>query len=225
MVRKAFLICGILSSLLYVAMNIIVAMQWQEYSSVSQTVSELSAVDAPTRPLWVGLAYFYTLLIIAFGCGIWMSADGSRSLRIAGAMILIYGIIGFFWPLAPMHQREVLAAGVHSLSDTLHLVFAGVTILLMFLAIGFTAAALGRAFRIYSIVSIIILLVFGGLTAIDAPHVQSNLPTPYAGVWERINIGVFLFWVIVLAVILLRKHIIASAGGGIRKAFYLFRSI
>jgi hypothetical protein len=34
--------CGILSSLLYVAMNVFVAMQWEGYSSASQAVSELS---------------------------------------------------------------------------------------------------------------------------------------------------------------------------------------
>ena len=44
-------------------MNVFVAMQWENYSSVSQTVSELSAIDAPTRPLWVPLGIVYTLLV------------------------------------------------------------------------------------------------------------------------------------------------------------------
>ena len=48
-VRKTLLVSGIVSSLLYVAMNIFVAMQWEGYSSASQTVSELSAIGAPTR--------------------------------------------------------------------------------------------------------------------------------------------------------------------------------
>ena len=43
MIRKIFLVCGVLSSLLYVAMNVFVAMQWEDYSSFSKTVSELSA--------------------------------------------------------------------------------------------------------------------------------------------------------------------------------------
>ena len=45
--------CGILSSLLYVVMNVFVAMEWEGYSSASQTVSELSAIGAPRRSLWV----------------------------------------------------------------------------------------------------------------------------------------------------------------------------
>jgi len=60
MVRKILLICGILSSLLYIAMNIFVAMLRANYSSASQTVSELSAIDAPTRSQWVSLSIVYT---------------------------------------------------------------------------------------------------------------------------------------------------------------------
>jgi hypothetical protein len=43
MLRKTLLACGVLSSLLYVAMNVFVPMQWPGYSSAAQTVSELSA--------------------------------------------------------------------------------------------------------------------------------------------------------------------------------------
>ena len=53
MLRKTLLVCGILSSLLYVAMTVLVAMQWEGYSSASQTISELSAIGAPTRSLWL----------------------------------------------------------------------------------------------------------------------------------------------------------------------------
>ena len=55
MLRKALLLCGVLSSVLYVAINVYVAAQADGYSSFSQTVSELSAIDAPTRPLWTRL--------------------------------------------------------------------------------------------------------------------------------------------------------------------------
>jgi hypothetical protein len=52
MLRGGLLVCGVLSSLLYVAMTIFVAMQWEGYSSTSQTISELS-IGAPTRSFWV----------------------------------------------------------------------------------------------------------------------------------------------------------------------------
>jgi cytochrome c biogenesis protein CcdA len=130
---------------------------------------------------------------------VWKSADRNRAVRIVGGLILAYASLGLLWPFAPMHQRDVLAAGGGTLSDTLHQVLGGVTVFLMFLAIGFGATAFGKRFSVYSIVTIVVLLVFGGLTFAEAPRLPMNLPTPWMGLWERINISVFLLWVVVLA--------------------------
>ena len=202
MLRKVLLVCRVLSTLHYVAMNVVVAMQWDGYSSASQTVSELSAIGAPTRPLWVALAVLYTLLVIAFGAGVWKSAQASRPLRVVGGALIAHGLLGLVWP--PMHQREVLAAGGGTLTDTLHIAWTMATVFLMMLAIGFGAVALGKRFRLYSIATMVILMAFGIFTGIDAPRVQANLPTPWVGVWERISIAVDMLWVAVLAITLLR---------------------
>ncbi len=42
-VREALLVCGVLSSLVYVANNVVCSLVWKDYSSFSQTISELSA--------------------------------------------------------------------------------------------------------------------------------------------------------------------------------------
>lgn len=201
--KKALLICGILSSILYAAMNIFIPLLWEGYSFTSQTISELSAVDAPTRPVWVPLGIIYSLLAAAFGWGVWKSAIGNRPLRIVGILLLSNGIISIFWP--PMHQREVLAAGGGTMTDTLHIAFSMVTVLIFMLSIGFGAAAFGKRFGLYSIVTILVLTGFGTLTGLDAPRLQANLPTPWVGVWERIMIGIYMLWVVVLAIKLLRE--------------------
>jgi hypothetical protein len=51
-----------------------------------------------------------------------------------------------------------------------------------------------------------VLVVTGGLTASQASRVEANLPTPWAGVSERISIGGYLLWQAVLAIALLRTH-------------------
>jgi hypothetical protein len=200
MFRKILLACGVLSSALYVATTVFVAMQWEAYNSASQTISELSAIGAPTRSQWILPAAFYTVLMTAFGWGIWKSAGRIRALHIVGGLMLAYGALGLIWPFAPMHLRETVAAGGSTVSDTLHLVLASVTVVLMLLAIGFGAVAFGRWFRLYSIASLVILAACGALTFLDAPQIAANLPTPWIGVWERINLAVFLLWVVVLAV-------------------------
>jgi len=200
--RRFLLYSGVLASLLYIAINIIVPFLYEGYNWVTQTVSELSAVDAPTRPLWFPLGILYTLLIAAFGWGVFKSAKQKRALRIAGILLMIHGLAGLAW--SPMHQREVLAAGGGTFTDVWHIVMSAITVLLMFLSIGFGSVAFGKKFRFYSIATILVFMVFGVLTFLEAPNIDKDLPTPHIGLWERINIGAFMIWIIVLSNILLR---------------------
>jgi hypothetical protein len=201
--RQLLLFCGLLSAVFYAAMLVFVPLQWAGYNSASWTVSELSAIGAPTRALWGSLASIWTLLYIAFGWGVWLAARGRRVLHALGAVIIAAGIFGLFWP--PMHQREVLAAGGRTLTDTLHVVWTVGNGLLTLLAMGLGAAAWGKPFRLLSIGTMAVLVATGALTALDAPGVDANLATPWIGVWERINIGVWLLWVVVLAATVLRQ--------------------
>ena len=132
MLRKFLLICGILASLLYAAANVVVVMQYDGYNAASQTISELSAIGAPTRDLWVSFMLIYTVLMAAFGLGVFQSGVHDRRLRMVGIVLIIYVAIGIFWP--PMHTREVLAAGGGNLSDTLHIAFTFITLPLMLLS-------------------------------------------------------------------------------------------
>lgn len=200
--QKALLTCGILSSLWYVAINILVPMQYEGYSMVSQAPSELSAIGAPTRVLWILLVMFYPLLFAAFGWGVWRSAG--RHLRVVSVFIISFCIVNFYWP--PMHQREVLAAGGGTLTDTLHIVWASITLLFMMVVMGFGAAALGKGFRLYTIATFVVFLVFGILTFIESTGMEAGLPTRWMGLWERINISAFMLWVIVFAINLLRMQ-------------------
>ena len=200
MLREVSLVCGILSSLLYVAMNILGAMRWEGYSSISQTVSELSAIDAPSRSLFVPLGVTYQVLVTVFACGsLGVRRAKSRASHV-GDLLFAYGIVGFAAPFFPMHLRGTVV----TLTDTMHKVLTLVTVIFMMFAIGFGAVAFGKRFRLYSIGTILTLVVFGITAGLDAPRIEANLPTPWIGITERINIAVFLLWVVVLAIALLR---------------------
>ncbi len=215
-VQKLLLVCGILSSLLYTGATILGAARWEGYSSASQSVSELIAIDAPSRPLLVPLFLAYAMLVFAFGLGVWRSAGRKRALRIVAVLVVAKEVLGSVVTLfAPIHLRGVEG----TLSDTMHLVLTGVGVFLcMFPAIGFSAAAFGRRFRVYSIGTMLVFLVFGILASADAPLVAANLPTPFTGVLQRINIFGYMLWVVVLAITLLRppsERSRSEAGGGV----------
>jgi hypothetical protein len=201
MVRKILLGCGILASLLYVAATIVGAVVWKGYSSTDQTVSELFAIDAPSRAVVDPLFVTYSVLWIAFGIGVWRSAGPKWTLRVAAAGLIGKEIEGLVVQLFfPMHLRGVVATS----NDALHgaLTYAGVLCFLT--AILFGATAFDKRFLFYSVGTLLICVVFAALAGLDIPRMTANLPTPGMGVFERINIFGYLLWASVLAIGLLR---------------------
>lgn len=200
--KTILIICGIISSLMYVITDIIASVAWSDYHYTSQTVSELIGIDAPTRP-YVAMAFVvYALLIYIFGAGVWLSANGKRAVRVAAVLIITKEILGLAGTLFfPIHLRGVEG----NYSDMMHGVVTAVGVFLcMFPAMIAGAVTFKGTFRIYSIVTMVMFIVFGVLAGLDQPNYVSNLPTPFMGIFERINIYGYMLWIIVLSRILLR---------------------
>jgi len=201
LVRKALLVCGIASSLLYIVANdVVAAMSYPGYSRISQPISQLSATFAPSRTFLVPLIVFYELLIIAFGIGVWQSAQGKRLLRVTGGLVIAGGILGLVGLAFPMTQLDLS-------SDMMHNILMGTVVpLLMFVTIGFGAAALGRWFRLYSILTIAVLLLGGALSGMQLAQMAAGETASWFGLTQRMLIGAWLSWVAVLAIVLLRPQ-------------------
>ena len=200
--RKVLLTCGVLSSLLYVGIDLLAAIRYGEYHSfVSQTISELGARGAPTKQLVDPLLILYDVITIAFGVGVWSSAGGKSALRMVGVVIIAIGVVGLPGPwLFPMHVRGSADAS----ADIPHIVATGVIVLLIVAMVVSGSFALGTRFRLYSFATIVASLVFGALASIEATRIAAGEPTPWIGLTERVSIGAFLLWVAVLAITLLR---------------------
>lgn len=206
MARKALLVCGFFASLLYVATDVLATLRHPGYSYRAQTISELFAIGAPTRSLVVLRGLLYSVLLIAFGLGLWQSAAGKRALRFAGALLIGIGAVDFVGPFTPMHQRAVLASGGGTLTDTLHIVLASVDVIFILLIIGFGSTTFGKRFRLYSITTILVVVTFGALAGLHGPRIAANLSTPWVGVIERIAVYVYMLWMGVLSVALVRAR-------------------
>lgn len=203
MFRRALLVGGALSSLLYViAIDLIAAVRYPAYHGYAdQMVSELFAAGAPTRALMVRLMIPYNVLVFGLALGVWNSAGSSRTWRMTAAAIAAYGAVStagllFFH----MDVRGTIA----SERDTSHIVATIVMSILIVAMIALGGVAGGRRFRFYSFATIATVLVFGvwaGVLARPMPQ-----PTPGVGVAERINIYATMLWVAVLAGSLWRVH-------------------
>jgi len=205
MQRRIPLACGVVAAVWWVAMDVVGSLRYPGYSYVDQTISELSAEDAPTKTFMTlasGLPYL--VLMGAFAAGIWRTADGRRAQRITAALVLAEVLWGFAGGLAfPMAIR----GHEESWRNQMHAWYGIGMPILFLLAVGFGSRLFGTRFRVYSYVTVLALLVFGALTAMQAPHVPANEPTPWIGVEERINAYLPMLWFVVLAIGLLRVGI------------------
>jgi hypothetical protein len=201
-VQSALLVCGVLASVVYVAATVAGALRWEGYSTVHQAVSELSAIDTPSRPLMVTLLLVHSVLALAFGVAVLSVAGRNRALRVTAWMLVAIGVVDLVAPLFPMHRRGV--AGTWT--DTGHIVFTVLNVLPILLAIGFGAVAFRGWVRVYSLVTLAAAILFGALAGTQGAQIAADEPTPWHGIYERIMIGSYLLWMAVLAVTLLRAR-------------------
>ena len=204
---QSLLRCGVLSSALYAATDLIGGLRYGGYSFASQAISELGAIGAPSKPIVDPLFAVYNLLALMFGFGVYQVAlaGRNRALRFSAIALIGYGSIGIVagivGPFFSMQQR-----GAGSLTtDAPHIVLTGVLVLLLLLAIGFSAFALGTRFRLYSFATLATTVVFGALTMPFAPRLAAGQPTPGLGIVERIDVYSALLWLAVLAIALIKR--------------------
>ena len=109
MANKILLTCGILSPVLYAVSDVLAGMQWTGYSFRDQTISELAAIGAPSRPLLAVLLLIVYGLMLAFGIGIWKTSLKNRRLRVVGGLVVSVGImaltVGQFAPMRPAPNK------------------------------------------------------------------------------------------------------------------------
>lgn len=200
-VRRVLLACGPLSALVYVGWREVAALRWEGYSRVSNAISELSLTGAPSRGVlepWVGLVY--NPLVIAFGIGVLRSARGRRAVRVVGGLQVLSGATFPLW----------WAFGEASLAA--HLALSVIGILTWLGSMGFGAAAFGARFRIYSLVTIAVVVTFFALAFTYTPEVAAGKPTPFMGLDERIAFSAYFLWQSVLAVVLWRTGPVRAEG-------------
>ena len=198
---RLLLACGILGAVLFVAMDWIASFWlYPGYDFTSQQVSELSAIGAPSRNTWMALGFPHAALTFAFAYGVWRARAGRRSLAITAVLLTLFALNSFLWGwVAPMHMRGV----AFTATDTLHIAFTVVAVVLMvsFMTIG--ARPFGRRFRWFSGGTVAAMLICGGIVGTQVPAIVQGLPTPWMGLVERVSVYAPSLWMAVLALALL----------------------
>jgi len=204
MKHRLLLFCGILAPVVYVGTVIVGGAIRPGYSHIAQAVSELIESGAPNKPVLDALFIVYNLLASAFGLGMFavIRARGGNKGKTSGSwgalLLVAIGVLGLamtlFFPMDPRNAQATLAG-------TMHLVLAGIISLgtmLTILLIGLwlrNDPRLGKYWT-YSLITDIVVFVSGGLAAASAASASK-----FMGFFERVTIGAFLQWVLVMALL------------------------
>ncbi len=201
---KALLVCGIASSVLYVAADVIGSIRYSGYSYRDQAFSELTAQGSPVRTLMIATnAIPYTVLVLGFAMGVWLSSHPTRVARVTGVLIAGYALVGLTGAVAfPMNTRGTDS----TLRNTMHIPATAVMSLCILSAIVVGARLFGMRFRWYSYATVVTLLLFGFLTSLHGNRVANNESTPWMGIEERVNIYATMLWFAALSIGLLRAR-------------------
>lgn len=195
--------CGIAAVGIYIGATFLGGLLDPAYSQISRTVSELTAAGAPDRALLAALYVGYNVLLAAFGYAIHRIALQEPWLRIGMYLVVASGIAGIgLVTVLPTDRAGQPLTGVGSA----HIAVAGVAALLtvattFVMALGFRRVEALRPLVRGSIAAGLAIVLAGPLAAVA---VASG--SPYAGIAERVTIGLFLLWVWGTSVYLLFEY-------------------
>ncbi len=196
----ALIVSGILAPITFALVVVLGGAIRPGYSHIGNAVSELVETGAPHRTglNWAFLAY--NVFTIAFGLGLTV-LGANRTIMWSGWLVAVAGFLGaLMWPF-PMDR-----IGTPSTTRGLgHIVLAGLVSLvtmaaILTFAIGSAGIAGWEGFAVYSYVSFGIVAVTGAIAAASAVGLWRSM-----GLLERLTIGAFLQWEIVLAVTLITR--------------------
>ncbi len=197
-VQQMLLVCGILGPLLHLGTDRLAGMLLKGYDFSAQSMSELGASGSPVRSLVVSLTCVATVLMVAFGVGVWRAGEQALLPRVVAVLVIGNAVLGLVATLFfPTQFGERPAFG----SVGVILMFLSVLCFVLAMVVG--AAAFGGWLRILSIgipagYVILAILRFSTAAASSSAGAVSMI-----GTQERTMAFSFLFWVMALAVYLL----------------------
>jgi len=200
---RKLLLAGVISSAAVYALGDLVAgLLYDGYSFSDQAISELTAFGSPVRPLMLTVMIVHGLPLLAFAVVLWRRADRS-SLRWVGALLIAAWVIGLpnhgFWAMSSRWMET-------GFNDTMHQLGSMVWVLIVSMVMVLVAVAYRGRFRLYSIGTFLVFMGFGAASGVAIQGIEQN-STPWAGGFERISAYAYFAFLVVFAVLVLRRSL------------------
>lgn len=197
MKQRVLILAGVLGPIIYILNVMLGGIITPNYSHIENAVSELTQRGAPNIIILSSLFVVSAILILLFGIAIMMRfKHQNRRLYSGGVLIVIYGI--FAASLASVFPQDPLG-GESTFPGTMHLIVAGLTAFVIMGGILLSGLGMDQRtgwdrFKLYSIVTVILVFIFGASTPILIMKEIKLL-----GLFERITQLAYLQWFVVFA--------------------------
>jgi hypothetical protein len=199
-VQQLLGLCGVLSPALLVTATVLGGALRDGYDPVRHTISELYETGAPNAAWLMVLFTGYHALVIPFAAGLHRGLPRARRDWLGPLLLGAAGLLGI--PLGAYARCDVGCFGATSFRGQLHGILVVVTVPLIFAAMFaiWHRIRRHRRWRGYARYTLITAIAGIGFGAAMAPFVQG----PYAGLLERISVGILLQWYVVMGIALVR---------------------
>ncbi|MBE3597895.1 MAG: DUF998 domain-containing protein [Limnochordaceae bacterium] len=200
---------GIVAPILYAVTVVAGAAATPGYSHARNAISELIQTGAPAKASLDPWFLVYNGLVVMFGVALAQAFEartdrhGRGAGRFAGGVLAMVGVLGgvmtLWFPMDPIGS-EATPAG------TGHVVLAGLVSLGSIVAMASAGLAFSRSGRwagygLYSFVSVAVVFATGAMAAWSAATGSG-----WMGLWERLTIGAFLQWLLVVALAVMARR-------------------
>jgi hypothetical protein len=198
-----WLFAGVFAPLVYAAAVILGGRLTPGYSHLAHPISALSMAGAPAAAVLDPIFTVYNALMVVFAFALGRAFRGRGLVLGLGAPVLVAligltGILMNVYPMDPIGTPLTDAGRVHIWLAAIASVASMLAVLVV--ALPLRRDPQWRRFGGYALISMIVILASGAFAALAAARAS-----PVMGLWERVTIGAFLQWVLVLALLLLAR--------------------
>jgi len=195
-VRKYLSLAGVVGPVYYSALLTTLGNLWAGYSPVSDSMSELGAVDSPYRTAmnvfgFMGLGVFLLLFALAYYCQMrkdWRTKSAFSFLLVAGVFMIAVG----FLPCDPGCIDVTITGRLHSLASVPQSI--ALPLAAIFSAFPFSRdSRFGRKWGIGS-------FWIGVASLATGPLMSLPFSEPITGLVQRLGIGLSLLWMLVVSI-------------------------
>ncbi|MDF2504294.1 DUF998 domain-containing protein [Clostridium sp.] len=215
--KKFYSIFGIVASIAYILYVIIGSLlSGGGYSHLINAISELPYFVPKNQYVYLDkLSTIYAIALILFSIGAFIDFKNykSRLCRIAFLLLIFNSVSGILMAFFKMDARDSQA----TFQGMMHLVLSGFCAIFSILSpllagLGFKRISKFKHLTIYSLILSLIIFISGGITAAGAAN-----EFRYFGIIERITIGTYIMWILVISFQIFLINLRASVDGRVDK--------